>query len=103
MIEKANGILTYNIIFKIFFYIGLVTNISILLFSDADLNNMDYHLKFAIIFFYTHFIFLVSYMINFDFLPEWMKNREILNDMYEDKYLKKGKGIICFLLKIFFQ
>lgn len=100
MIEKANGILVYNIIFRIIFYIGLVTNISILLFSDSGLNNMDNHLKLAIIFIYTHLVLFISYLFNFDFQPEWIKNKHFIEDIYEDKFYFLGKNYLFLLINI---
>ena len=98
MIEKTNGILVYNIIFKIFSYVGLVVNICILLYSNSGLKHMDIHIKFAIIFIYTHLVLLVSYLFPFKFVPEWMKNKEKIVDIYEDKFYDLGIYLfICFL------
>lgn len=88
MIQKANGILVYNLIFQIFYYIGLITNVSVVLFSNSRLNDLDNHLKFAIILVFIHAVLLFGYLFSFSLKPGWLKNKDILNDLYEQQYMK---------------
>jgi len=88
MIQKAKGIQVYNTIFRVFYYIGLISNIAVVLFSNPSLANLDTHIKFIIMLIFINLILLISFMINFSCKPKWFKNRNLISNMYWDKFMK---------------
>ncbi len=105
IIQKAKGIQVYNLIFKVFYYLGLITNISVVLFSNPSLANLDLHLKFIIMLIFINLVLLISFMINLTCKPKWFKNRSSIANIYEYKYMKICKYfallIILFSIKYF--
>lgn len=91
MIQQAKGIQVYNFIFKVFYYLGLISNITVVLFSNSSLNSMDLYVKFIIMVIFINFIMLISYLINISCKPAWFKNRGLLKNVCENKYFKAGK------------
>ena len=91
MTQKANGILVYNLIFRIFYFIGLITNVSVVLFSNSELNDLDTYIKFAIVLIFVHLVLVFAYLFDISFKPDWLKNKDILLDIYKQKFMKTCK------------
>lgn len=91
IIQKAKGIQVYNIIFRVFYYVGLLTNITVVLFSNASLKNLDLHLKFIIMLIFINLILFISYLIKISCKPNWFKNRFLIANIYDKKFMKASK------------
>jgi hypothetical protein len=83
IIEGRPGIEIYNLIFKVFYFIGMLTNIGIVLFTNPHLidvdaykkgidvrNNQDFIVKFIIFAILENIILLLMRFINYNVLPK---------------------------------
>lgn len=81
-IDGASGIAIYNKILKIFYFLGMITNIAIVLYTspgliDVDayqeeniLNNTDFIVKFLILALFENVVLLMMSYMNFYLLPK---------------------------------
>jgi hypothetical protein len=81
-IDGASGIAIYNKILKIFYFLGMITNIAIVLYTSPGLidvqayqeenilNNTDFIVKFLILALFENVVLLMMSYMNFDFLPK---------------------------------
>ena len=90
-LSKANGIGIYNDILQFFYYIGILSNISIVLFSNPEIKNLDLFFKFGILLAFINLILIFSYVININLLPGWFKNLFLYKIEYMKKYFKRSK------------
>ena len=88
MLNRSKGIGVYNIIFRVFYYLGLICNISVVLFSNSFLKDLDLHIKFIIMLVFLNFIIFLSFLLNIDTKPSWFKNKTLIESLYSRQYLK---------------
>jgi hypothetical protein len=82
IVEGTTGIEIYNSIFKVFYFIGMLTNIGIILFTNPHLidihaydngadirNNNDFIVKFIIFAMLENLILFIMKFINYNILP----------------------------------
>jgi anoctamin-10 len=82
IIEGCTGIEIYNNIFKVFYFIGMLTNISLVLFTNPHLinteeyksldfrNNTDFIVKFIIFAILENFILFIMGFLDYNILPK---------------------------------
>lgn len=93
IIQKAKGIQVYSFIFKIFYYVGLLSNISVVLFSSSYWSQIRLFVKFLIMIVFINVVFLFSYFIRISCKPRWFKNKGLLEKIYYSQYFYSGKHI----------
>ena len=69
IIEGCSGIGLYNNLFKIWCFIGMTTNIGLLLFTNPHLREMKTYMKFFIFFIVENAILILVYFIDYKILP----------------------------------
>jgi hypothetical protein len=82
IVEGSPGIEIYNLIFRVFYFIGMLTNIGIVLFTNPHLidvaaykdidirNNQDFIVKFIIFAILENILLLLMRFINYNILPK---------------------------------
>jgi hypothetical protein len=92
IIEPANGIGTFNVIFKIFYVIGMLTNVAIVLFASPNIKYEHFSYKAVLFIIVENIIFFLMYVVNYSILPHWYDNHLVLlKELYERKYLNRDE------------
>jgi hypothetical protein len=89
IIDQSNGIGLYNQLFKIWCFIGITTNIGLVLFTNPELHSMGTFKKFFIFFLVENFVILITYFLNMNILPDWFENKQFITSLYTKNYLNK--------------
>ena len=94
IIEEANGINIYNILAKSLMFIGMLTNIGMILFSkDLHFSKKLSHKLFAFICVENCILFLM-YFLDYNLLPKWFDEEKDLKELYDKKYfLRRGRNL----------
>jgi len=88
-LDKSGGIGIYKEILKFLYYIGILINISIVIFANPHNSDMRLYLKFGIILGFVNIILILSYVINVDMHPKWFDNLYLFESEYRKKYFER--------------
>lgn len=86
ILGESHGIGVFKKVIKVFTFLGLLTNISIIFFTDTRLIDLDYATKVFTILFVENFVLIFLLFVGFKSLPVWFKYREKLEISYLTKY-----------------
>lgn len=86
IIEGANGIEIYNRVFKVFSYIGMLSNIGLIIFSSYSLGKTSRFTKVVFFLILENLFLLLNYIINYNYLPSWYHNIPLIKSLYQKKY-----------------
>ena len=90
LINPSNGIEIYNKIFKIFIYLGLISNAAFVFFADNYfLPEMPIYSKINIYCVFVFVIFLMSIVFFWNILPPWFQYLEDIKELYNKKYYER--------------
>jgi hypothetical protein len=89
IIDQANGIGLYNKLFSIWCFIGMTTNIGLVLFTNPELKDMGVYMKFFIFFIVENAILVLTYALNWNSLPDWFENKQEIISLYNKNYVSK--------------
>ena len=103
-ISGADGIDIYNKVLKVFYFIGMLNSVALVLFSNPHLintkgyesvnvfqmlKNNDFLAKFVIFAIVENLILVGMKIIDGDFLPFWFKNIEEFKSVYVKKFFNR--------------
>jgi hypothetical protein len=103
-IDGADGIDIYNKVLKVFYFIGMLNSVALVLFSNPHLinpkgyesvnvfeilKNNDFLAKFVIFAIVENLILVGMIIIDGDFLPFWFKNVEEFKSVYAKKFFNR--------------
>ena len=96
ILDEWKGISFYNKIIKILLFIGVMVNVAIFLFSSPNpaipLNTMEtIKNKFLSIFIIENSVLIVYFFVDWNILPKWFKYKDIIKDLYLNKYFYKNE------------
>ena len=90
IINQSNGIEIYNTIFKIFIYLGLISNAAFVFFADnyflpeqSTYNKINFYCLFVFV------VFLMSTVFFWNILPPWFQYLEDIKELYQKKYYER--------------
>ncbi len=101
IIEGASGIDIYNTVLKMFYFIGMLTSVALILFSNPHLLNLKYYVDFSILknkdFINKFIIFAVIENVilfvmnafNYNDLPNWFNHLSEYKSIYTKKYFNR--------------
>ena len=94
ILDESKGISFYNKIITMFLFIGVMVNVAIFMFSSPNpsnpLNTIEtLKNKFLSIFLIENSVILIYYYVNWNILPNWFKYKDIIKDLYMNKYFYK--------------
>jgi hypothetical protein len=101
IIEGASGIDIYNSILKMFYFIGMLTSVALILFSNPHLLNLKYYVDFSILKnkdFINKFILFaiienvilfIMNTFNYNDLPYWFNYLSEYKSIYTKKYFNR--------------
>ena len=96
--DKSKGISFYKKIIKVFIFIGVMVNVSIFLFSIhtpskyiSPINNTIGTIKYKLltIFLIENSLLIIYFFVDWNILPKWFKYKDIIKDLYLNKYFFK--------------
>ena len=93
IINQSNGLEIYNTIFKIFIYLGLISNAAFVFFADNYF--LPEYSTYSKINFYALFVFVVFLMSTVFFwniLPPWFQYLEDIKELYQKKYYERDNN-----------
>ena len=96
ILDESKGIAFYKTIIKIFLFIGVLVNVSIFLFSNynplSPTNTIEtIKNKFLTIFLVENSLLIIYFFVDWDILPKWFKYKDIIKDLYLNKYFYKDE------------
>ena len=96
ILDEAKGISFYNKIIQMFLFIGVMVNVAIFMFSNPNptmpFSTMEtIKSKFLSIFIIENSVILIYYYVDWNILPNWFKYKDIIKELYLNKYLYKDK------------
>ena len=95
IIDQCNGLEIYNSIFKGLVYIGVISNVSIVVFSKeyylfgiSEHNVVFYKafLSIGVIF----FIYAICFVYRYNILPKWFQHKDEIVELYQKMYFNRG-------------
>ena len=94
--DESKGISFYNKIIKSLLFIGVMVNVGIFLFSSPNPMNPLTTIetiknKFLSIFIIENSVIIIYFYVDMNILPNWFKYKEIIKDLYLNKYFYKDK------------
>ena len=94
ILDESNGIAFYKTIIKVFLFIGVMVNVAIFLFSNynplSPLNTIEtIKNKFLTVFLVENSLLVIYFYVDWDILPKWFKYKDIIKDLYLNKYFYK--------------
>lgn len=92
-LAKSDGVGIYNDLLSFFYYIGILTNISAVIFANPNLADMKLYVKFGILLGFTNLMLILTYVINIDLHPRWFDNLFIFKNGYKKQYLERRKAL----------
>jgi hypothetical protein len=104
IIEGASGIDIYNSVLKMFYFIGMLTSVALILFSNPHLLNLKYYVDFSILknkdFINKFIIFAVIENVilfvmnafNYNDLPNWFNHLSEYKSIYAKKYFNRERN-----------
>jgi len=93
IINQSNGIEIYNTIFKIFIYLGLISNAAFVFFADNYfLPEISIYNKINIYCVFVFVVFLMSTVFFWNIFPPWFQYLEDIKELYEKKYYERDNN-----------
>ena len=101
IIEGASGIDIYNSILKMFYFIGMLTSVALILFSNPHLLNLKYYVdcsilknkdfinKFILFAIIENVILFIMNTFNYNDLPYWFNYLSEYKSIYTKKYFNR--------------
>ncbi len=89
ILDKSDGIGKYNDFLKLFYYIGVLTNIAIVVFANPYISEIKLYIKFGIFLGFINLLLIVSYLINIDLHPAWFNNIYLFTNEFRKKYFDR--------------
>ena len=94
ILDESKGISFYNKIIKMFLFIGVMVNVAIFMFSSPNpstpLNTIEtIKNKFLSIFIIENSVIIIYSFVDRNILPNWFKYKNIIRDLYLNKYFYK--------------
>lgn len=90
LLDQSNGIEIYKSIIQAFIYLGLITNIAIIVFGDPEfLPEKDIYYKIVIYAGVVIFIFMITKIISWNIIPKWFNLLNEIKELYQKKYYHK--------------
>ena len=101
IIEGASGIDIYNSVLKMFYFIGMLTSVALILFSNPHLLNLKYYVDFSILknkdfinkfilfAIIENFILILMNTFNYNDLPNWFNHLSEYKSIYNRKYFNR--------------
>lgn len=100
ILDESKGISFYKKIIKVFVFIGVMVNVAIFLFSThtpvkyiSPMNNTIETIKnkFLTIFLIENSLLIIYFFADWNILPKWFKYKDIIKDLYLNKYFYKDE------------
>ena len=96
ILDESKGISFYNKIIKTLLFIGVMVNVGIFLFSSPNPMNPLTTIetiknKFLSIFIIENSVIIIYFYVDMNILPNWFKYKEIIKDLYLNKYFYKDE------------
>ena len=103
-IDGSDGIGIYNTVFKTLYFLGMLCNIGLVLFTSPKFANLDLYLKtnitnnddfiFKIVIFsiMENFMLIIMNLLDFDFQSIWMYHLNELKSLYDKKYYSRDSN-----------
>ena len=96
ILDESKGIYFYKTIIKVFLFIGVMVNVAIFLFSNhnplSPMNTIEtIKNKFLMIFLVENSLLLIYFYVDWNILPKWFKYKDIIKDLYLNKYFFKDE------------
>lgn len=90
IIESSAGIGIYNKIFKIFYVVGMITNVAVVFYSSPYLKYKSSGIKAVLFILVENIIFFLMNYVNYNILPEWFDDhlntlKELYNKQFYDR------------------
>ena len=87
----SKGIGIYNKIFTVLYFGGMIFSICSVVFMRYYLiEHLQLFVKISVLFTFETVLLLSLYFYNWNILPEWFENRDIINDKFVQLYYYKG-------------
>ena len=90
IISGSNGIEIYNYLFTIFYFLGLLTNVAVVLFANPNLAKLDTYVKFVIFICVENLFVITIFIFNPNILPHWFNNIHLIKTQFYRKFFNKG-------------
>ena len=90
IISGSNGIEIYNYIFTVFYFLGLLTNVAVVLFANPDLAKLDTYVKFVIFICVENAFIIIIFIFNPNILPNWFNNIHLIKTQFNRMFFNKG-------------
>ena len=91
-LEQSIGIGIYNFLMKILAFIGMITNIGVVLFSKQLKMGDDLFYKITIFLCVENLIMIIIYLMNWNVLPNWFEHLQELKELYDAKYFRRTEN-----------
>ena len=96
ILDESKGIYFYKTIIKVFLFLGVIVNVAIFLFSNhnpmSPMNTIEtIKNKFLMIFLVENSLLLIYFYVDWDILPKWFKYKDIIKELYLNKYFYKDE------------
>jgi len=88
IINGANGIGIYNYLFKIWYFIGMTTNIGLILFTNFP-DSTGHAWRYAVFLVVENAILIIMFFTNWNILPTWYENKNLIPTLYSKQYFNK--------------
>ena len=90
-VETTNSIGIYNKLLKTVLFLGMLTNVGIVLFSFPLVLGDDLYYKIVIFLCIENFYLFFAFLLHFNELPQWFKHLEDLKELYIIKYFNRNE------------
>jgi len=89
LLERADGIEVFRTIFKVIYFIGMITSILLVIFTQDPYNKYEMNQKVIIFAGVENLILIMMMTLKFNVLPSWFENISLLKLLYYKKYFIK--------------
>jgi hypothetical protein len=90
IIEGANGIQIYNYLFTAFYFLGLLTNVAVVIFANPSLAKLDLYMKFVVFICVENLFVAFIFIFKLNTLPHWFNNTNLIQNQYNRKFFMKS-------------
>lgn len=89
ILDQARGIEIYYKLLKVLMFLGMLTNIGVLLFSKELKINNDMVYKIGVFLCIENFLMILMYCLDWKIFPFWWKEIGELKELYDKKYFRR--------------
>ena len=91
-VEGAKGIEVYNKVIRIMFFIGMMVNVAIVLFSSphfATITLTATQIKSKLLIFAVveNLVLVIMFYVNWNILPKWFRHIKLIKEIYQNKIM----------------